>query len=134
MRAMAKLATGRVGVVLRRFPAVDTGRILRLLFGVTRAALHPSQFVRVRHFLDIRVAGDALEAGVRGRFQGGGMEARGYPRLATPDAAAGIVAAGTVLGFWRRRVLTLKAGGKYGRDDSGPNRVRGHHGVAFFNR
>ena len=69
-----------------------------LLLAVALAAIDLGQFFGMRHFFDVAVAGDALERGMWGRFQGRRVEARGHSGLAFPDTRAGIVAAGTVLG------------------------------------
>jgi len=66
---------------------------------VARAAVHRRELFRMRDFLYGGVAGDAFQAGMRGRFQGGGIESRGHSRLAFPDTGAGLVAALTILGF-----------------------------------
>jgi hypothetical protein len=65
VRAVAQLATGRVGIRLGCPLTVDAGLVLVLLFTVTLAAIHPRQLVRVRRFLNIAVAGNAFERSVR---------------------------------------------------------------------
>ena len=68
MRAVAELAVGGVRVVLRRLLPVDAGGILALFFAMALAAIDGSQFFRMRHFLDVAVAGDAIEGGMGGRL------------------------------------------------------------------
>jgi hypothetical protein len=68
-----------------------------------------------------------------GRFQGGGIEARRHTGLAFSGARAGIMAAGTVLGFWWRGLLALKTRGQDDRNGSEPDCIRGCHDEVFFN-
>ena len=111
---------GGIGVVLRRLLPVDAAGILALLFAVAQAAVDRGQLFRMRHLLDVAVAGDAIEGGMGGRFQGGRVEARRHSGLALPDARTGIVAAGTVVGMRLRRLLAAEAGGQEGRNGSEP--------------
>ena len=120
MRAVAELAVGGVRIVLGRLLPVDAAGILALLFAVALAAVDASQLFRMRHFFDVAVAGNAIEGGMGGRFQGGRVEARRHSGLALPDARAGIMAAGTVLGTRLRRLLAAESGGQQGRNGSEP--------------
>ena len=79
VRAVAELAAGSIGVVLGRLLAVDAAGILALLFAVAQAAIDAGQLFRMRNFFDVAVAGDAIQGGMGGRFQGGRVEAGGTP-------------------------------------------------------
>ena len=73
-----------------------------------------ASFSGVRHFLDIAVAGHALEGAVGRRFQGRGIEPGGHSRLALSGPRTGIVAAGAVFAFWRGRLLGCQSGSPVG--------------------
>jgi hypothetical protein len=68
MRAVAELAVGGIRVVLCRLFPVDAGGILALFFAMTLAAIDGSQLLRMRHFLDVAVAGNAIEGGMGRRL------------------------------------------------------------------
>ena len=106
--------------MLRRLLTMDTAAILAAFFTVAQATVHRDQFFRMRHLFDIAVACDALEGGMGGRFQRGGVESGGYTGLALPDTRAGIMAAGAVFGMQLRRLLAVEAGAQEGRNGSEP--------------
>jgi hypothetical protein len=109
---MAELAAGSIRVVLRRLLPMDAAGILALLLTVAKAAVHRRQLFRVWHLFDIGVACDAFNSGMRGRFQGGRVEARRYAGLALSGTRAGIVAAGTVVGMQLRCLLAAETRGQ----------------------
>jgi len=105
MGAMAELAVGSVRVVLRRLLAMDAGAVLALFSIVAEAAVDAGQLFRMRHFFDVTVTSHAFQSGMRGRFQGGQVKARGRSGLPFPDTRAGIMATCTVIGTQLCRLL-----------------------------
>jgi hypothetical protein len=91
---------------------MDAGDVLSLFLTVALAALHASQFVRVRHLFHVAVAGRTFDSGVRRGLQGRRMDTRGHAGLPLPYTRSGIVACGTILGTRGLRLLSAQTGGQ----------------------